>query len=133
MDSIPEPHQYYILITEMVEGAEDSYVGTAIHKDGKLLLEFYKRPYWTDIRAISSGAGEAQYISVAYVKNSAGIKKPKNIPIEDVQEIYNHLQGKTGYFEFIKGVKAGVPGIYFMEFQDNPAFLKAIDLADNIS
>jgi hypothetical protein len=132
MDSIPQPHQYFILITEMVEGTEDGYVGTAINKDGKLLLEFYKRPYWTDIRAISSGSGEAQYITVAYVKNGAGVKKPKDVPLEDVQEIYNHLQGKTGYFEFIKGNKSGVPGIYFMEFQDEPAFLKAIDLADNL-
>lgn len=132
MDSIPQPHQYFILITEMVQGTEDGYVGTAINKDGKLLLEFYKRQNWTDIRAVSSGAGEAEFLRLAYVREGKIIRKPVDIPESDLLEIYNHLQGKTGYFEFIKGNKSGVPGIYFMEFQDEPAFLKAIDLADNL-
>jgi len=132
MNSIEEPEQYYILITEMVQGTEDGYVGTAIHKDGKLLLEFYKEPYCIEIRNISSGAGEAKKLKVGYIKDGKMIRPPKDIPVEDVKEIYNFLQGKTGYFEFIKGNKCGVHGIYFMEFQDDPAFIKAIELADNL-
>jgi hypothetical protein len=132
MDSIPEPDKYFILITEMVQGTEDTYVGIAIHKDNKLLFEFYKRPFWTDIRAISSGCGEAEYLRTAYIKEGKLKIQPKDIPFKDIQEIYNQLQGKTGYFEFIKGVKSGISGIYFMEFQDDSAFSKAIDLADNL-
>lgn len=132
MDAISEPDKYFILITEMVVGAEDTYIGTAINKDNKLLLEFYKKPHCTDIREISSGAGESKYMSVGYIKNGKMIVEPKNIPAQDISEVYNHLQGKTGYFEFIKGNKSGVHGIYFMEYQNSPAFLNAIELADNL-
>ena len=132
MDSIPEHDKYFILITEMVVGTENTYIGTAISRDNQLLLEFYKRPYCTDIREISSGAGEAKHLSIGYIKDNKTRILPKNIPVQDIEEIHRFLQCKTGYFEFIKGVKSGVPGIYFMEFQDSPAFLRAIELADNL-
>ena len=126
-------HDYNFLITEMVTGTEDSLTGIAI-SDGKgsMLIEFYKKPYCVNISPIVSGFSEPKYMDIAHVKNGYLRIAPKKIDIEDIKELYMFLNCKKGYFEFIKGIKNNSHGLFFMEYQDDPAFTRALKLADSI-
>jgi hypothetical protein len=99
---------------------------------GNLLIEFYKKPFCVNIAPISSGHAETQYLDVTHVKQGKLRISPKKVDIEDVKEIYRFLHCKAGYFEFIKGLKNNSHGIFFTEYQDDPAFTRALRMADNI-
>lgn len=129
MNKLPGANNYNILITEMVTGTENGTIGIAVSDgNGRLLLEFYKRPFWTDIRELSSGCSEPVYQDLAFVNNSEIKVSPKKIDKNDVLALKEHLHGKRGYFEFIKGKKNGTDGIYFIEFQDDPIFMNVLKL-----
>jgi hypothetical protein len=133
MKMLPGAHNYQILITEMVTGTDEGMIGTAVSDgEGKLLLEFYKRPHWTDIRELSSGCSSPTYQDLAFFHNSELTINPKKVNKEDVLSLKEHLHGKSGYFEFIKGKKNGIDGFYFIEYQDDPAFTNVLKLFDHI-
>ena len=129
ISKIENPKHYNFLITEMVVGTPDGYTGVAVSDgNGKAVIEFYVREKWTDPRTLSSGCSEKRYHDISLIENSKIKILPKQVPSEDAFNIFSKIKNKKGYFEFIKGTKNNYKSIYFMEFQDDPAFLKVLNL-----
>ncbi|MBI5148623.1 HD domain-containing protein [Candidatus Pacearchaeota archaeon] len=130
--SLDREKDYKILAWSMIEGALDSYIGNAVSDGaGKLLIEFYKKPYFTDITALSRGKCESNLLSHLYVENFDDIIiTPNNIPELDVNYLTNELSGLKGYFGFIKGIKKGERGIYFVQHEITNPFLDLLKGTD---
>jgi len=116
-----------IYIGEEIQGSYGSYIGNALSNGkGMLLIEFYKKPYFTDIRELSSGFCEKKYLSHLYVVDFNNVLVvPANIPFLDLRYLVNELSGIYGYFEFIKGIKGKdkKEKIYFNQYENSPSFI----------
>jgi hypothetical protein len=129
MSNVQNPQDYNFIITEMVVGIPDSYTGIIV-SDGKgnAVIEFYVREKWVDPRTLSSGWSERKYHDLTVIKDSEIKRLSDKVPADDVNYIFSKVKETEGYFEFIKGIKNDVRGIYFMEFQNDPAFTKVLNM-----
>jgi len=113
--------QYDFLLTDMVQGAVDGFVGIGMSDGaGNALVECYVRENWWDIRILASGAAEPERLAWVWYEEGepfAASHAPFLATPRLVHEPAQRILGIPGYFEFISGVKNGVRGAYFMEYQ----------------
>ena len=121
---------YDILLTEMVEGMQENFTGIA-ESDGQgtVLLECSIRPFWWDIRELSSGRSRASDLFILRYDYD-GLIAANRTDISIAQRWFNDIARQVshyrGYFEFIHGIKGGTRGTYFMEYQSSSAFINVL-------
>lgn len=126
---------YSYFIGDMIEPAQDSYVGTAISDGkGRLFCEFYKKPFMTEIRELTAGVCDTAHINHLLVEEfDTIVVSPSNIPSLDLRYLINELPAFTGYFEFIKGIKAGKLGLYFIQYERTNAFSNVLQTVNSLN
>jgi len=119
-------------VGNMVAALPGSYVGTALSDGhGRLYLEFLVRRYMTEIRELTAGVCDPRDLACCYVEDFTDvILTTGRVPEGDLRYLRRELAGIRGYFEFIKGMRRGEAGIYFIQYETTPAFRNLLESTD---